>query len=190
MFRRHFFLFFYSTCRPMVSNKARILRTLVAEWTYSGFTRVEWCCIVYRLVVDPTLRLLFRRTRYSALVYVTEKRRIGHTVAPILEVEHRWYRHQRSAAKTDISAERMSSSTPGKFAKLFGPFLSNRREHVVPFFFSRFNRFHIDISASRRIACYPKIQTMTKSKRENVVKTYFYFSSRTVYLAISDRAMV
>lgn len=116
----------------------------MAEWTYSGFTRVEWCCIVYRLPVDPDITsVVLRRTRYSALVYVTEKRRIGHTVAPILEVEHRWYRHQRSAAETvtDIPAECTSSSTPGKFAKLFCPFPSNRRrEHscIISCFFFAF----------------------------------------------------
>jgi len=37
--------------------------------------------------------VVLRQTRYSALVYVTEERRIGHTVTSILEVEHWLYRY-------------------------------------------------------------------------------------------------
>lgn len=104
--------------------------------------------------------VVLRRTRYSALVYVTEKRRIGHTVAPILEVEHRWYRHQRSAAETvtDIPAECTSSSTPGKFAKLFGPSFQIKEYTLYLSFFFRFN---IDINVLRRIACRSRVRTIS-----------------------------
>ena len=161
----------------------------MAEWNLQRIytSRV----VLYRVSTgcrSDITSVVLRRTRYSALVYVTERRRIGHTVAPILEVEHRWYRHQRSAAETvtDIPAECTRSSTPGKFAKLFGPSFQIKEYTYLSisfFFFFSFQYRHQCVktnSLSFESSNY-------KSKRESIVKTRFYFSSRTVRTFVSQR---
>lgn len=188
MFRRHFFPlppplpFFYSTRRPTVSNKPRILRTRL--WPSELTERIYTSRVVlYRVSTgcrSDITSVVLRRTRYSALVYVTEERRIGHTVAPILEVEHRWYRHRRSAAETvtDILAKH-TESYAWKICRSYSAPSFQEGENTFCLSVLFFPRFNIDILSEN--SNYDKVQA--RIVRENI----FIFHSAFIHTYISHR---